>query len=102
MLETKASRSRPASPAAAAWACCGSASARGQQALHLGQQRRAGRAQRHAALRALEQPRAQRALQLLDGLRQRRLGHVQALRGAAEVQFFGQHGKLAQRPEFDH
>ncbi|HBI70076.1 MAG TPA: hypothetical protein DDZ22_14005, partial [Massilia sp.] len=31
-----------------------------------------------------------------DGLRQRRLGHVQALGGAAEMQFFGHGNEIAQ------
>ena len=57
-----------------------------QQLAHLGQQRRAGRRELHAALGAVEQAHAQQALQLRDGLRQRRLRHVQARGGAAEVQ----------------
>ena len=41
---------------------------------------------------AVEQPRAQFALQLLDGPAQRRLRHVKSFGGATEVQFLG-HGE---------
>jgi len=54
----------------------------------------------HPPAVAGEQLRAHRCLQLLDVERQRRLGDGQALRGATEVQFFGQHQKVAQVAEF--
>jgi hypothetical protein len=47
-------------------------------------------------------PAPQLALEGLHGHRQRRLGHVQAGRGATEVQFFGDGQELAQHAEFDH
>ena len=60
----------------------------------------AGSGERHAAAVALEQARAHVGFELLDGQRQRRLRHGQPLRGAAEVQLFGQHGETAQVTEF--
>ena len=73
-----------------------------QQAPHLGQQGQARGGERHAAPGAHEQQHAQLPLQPLDGLCQRRLGHVQARSGAAEVQLFGQHHKLPPQPQFGH
>ncbi len=75
---------------------------RSQQAAHCRQQRQAGRGERHAAPGAGEQRHAQLPLQSLDGLRQRRLGHVQAGGGAAEVQLVGQRDELAPQPQLDH
>ncbi|CPK22518.1 Uncharacterised protein [Bordetella pertussis] len=67
-------------------------------------QRLAQRRERHAAAGAVEQRRAQRALQRLDGFRDGRLAHVQLFGGAAEVQLAG-HGQetieLAQVHEVD-
>ena len=68
----------------------------GQQAADRRQQGLAGRRQHHAAAGALEQRRAQFALQCLHRHRQRRLRHVQAGGGAAEVQFLGDGKELAQ------
>ena len=65
------------------------------------QQHRAGRAQRDAALAALEQARAERRLEALDGLRQRRLRHREARGGTAEVAFLGEDGELAQLPQVE-
>ena len=55
----------------------------------------AGFGQRHAALAALQQTGAQIPLQRLDLLRQRRLGNVQADRGAGEAQFLGDGDEVA-------
>ena len=74
----------------------------GQQAAHARQQRCTSGAQRHAALRALEQFGTEFALEPLDGQAQWRLRHVQPLRGTAEVQLLGHGDKLAQRAQFDH
>ncbi|SOZ29428.1 conserved hypothetical protein [Cupriavidus taiwanensis] len=75
--------------------------------LGLRQQRRgrfakgpAGRGQPHAAAVAVEQPRPDRGLELLDIERQRRLRNGQPARGAAEVQFLGQHEEVTQVAEF--
>ena len=56
----------------------------------------------HAAPAAGEQGHAKFKLQALDRLGQRRLGHVQARGGTAEVQFFGQRDKLAPHTQLDH
>jgi len=72
-----------------------------QQLARQRQQGLAGGAQRDAALRALEQARAQRRLQALDGLGQRRLRHRQARGGAAEVALLGEDGELAQLPQVE-
>ena len=69
-----------------------------QQLARLGQQGGAGGGQLHAAAVALEQARTQRALQPGNGLRQRRLGDVQARGRAAEVQLLGHRHKLAPLP----
>ena len=104
MLDTKASRNRPLSPAVDRGCRLGlrrQCVRCSQQALHLGQQRGAGSAQGHRALGALEQPRTQGAFKRLDRLRQRRLRHVQPRGGSAVVQLFGRNSKLAQGPELD-
>jgi len=59
-------------------------------------QRPARRGQAHLAGRAVEQAHAQIALEALDALRQRRLRHVQAPGGPAEVQLLGHDGEVAQ------
>ena len=43
----------------------------------------------------------QRALQLLDLLRQRRLRHAQSLGGAPEMQFLGDSHEVAELPQVD-
>ena len=48
-----------------------------------------------------EQPHSQLALQLLDLLGQRRLGHKQLLRCAGEISFGGDGGEVAQQPGVD-
>ena len=76
----------------------------GQQGTGLGHQRLARCGELHRFAVAHKQPRPSRSLQLLDGHTQRRLRHVQALRGAAKVQLFGQHQKISkvtQLHEFD-
>ena len=67
----------------------------GQQDAHVGQPLRADRGQRDAALGADEQGLADLVLQRADGLAQRRLGHVQAFGGAAEMQLLGHGDELA-------
>ncbi|SOY69664.1 hypothetical protein CBM2589_A90999 [Cupriavidus taiwanensis] len=59
-----------------------------------------GRGQPHPAAVAVEQPRADRGLELLDIERQRRLRDGQPARGAAVVQFLGQHEEVTQVAEF--
>ncbi len=100
-VDTNASRSRPTSPWAAARACAGSAWARASNSRACGSQRPAGGGELHAALGALEQPHAQLLLQVGDGLRQRRLRHVQARGGAAEVQLVGDGDELAPQAQLD-
>ena len=48
-----------------------------------------------------EQPHSQLALQLLDLLGQRRLGHEQPFRRAGQVPFLGDGGEVAQQPRVD-
>jgi len=62
-----------------------------QDAPRLQQQRRPGRRERHAAPGARKQCRTEAGFQRHDGLRQRRLRHVQARCSATEVHFLG-HG----------
>ena len=66
-----------------------------------GQQRHARGREAHAAARAGKQQQAQALLQSGDGLGERRLGHVQAQRGAAKVQLFGQGDELAPQAQLD-
>ena len=63
------------------------------------EERRAGRGQLDLALVAQQQRRADLLLELADLLAQRRLGHVQALRRAAEVQLLGDGDEVAQVAE---
>ena len=65
-------------------------------------QRLTSRRQRDGPPPALEQLHAQLRLQLLHRQAQRRLGHVQPLGGATEVQLLREHEELADRTEFDH
>jgi hypothetical protein len=67
-----------------------------EQRARTGQQRVAGIGERHRTPRALEQPHAQLRLQRADLLAQRRLGDVQALGGAREVQLLGDGDEIAQ------
>ena len=53
------------------------------------------------ALIAFKQRRAEIVLQLLDLLAQRGLRHVQLDRGAGEVEFFGDHDRVAQQAQLD-
>ncbi len=59
------------------------------------QERGAGVGERHAALRALEQPHPELALEVHDRLRERRLRHGEAPRGAAEMQLVGEGDEVA-------
>ena len=102
MLDTKASRSRPVRPAAAARTAAGRASAARSR-------RRASSSKaRPAGVSATERRERSNsitpsvAFKGLHRLRQRRLGHRQALRGTAEVQFLGHGDELVQRSQFDH
>ena len=63
------------------------------------EERRPGRGQLDLALVAQQQLRADLLLELADLLAQRRLGHVQALRRAAEVQLLGDGDEVAQVSE---
>ena len=63
------------------------------------QERLAGRGQLDLALVAQQQRRADLLLELADLLAQRRLGHVQALGRAAEVQLLGDDDEVAQVAE---
>ena len=63
------------------------------------EERRPGRGQLDLALVAQQQRRADLLLELADLLAQRRLGHVQALRRAAEVQLLGDGDEVAQVAE---
>ncbi len=101
MVETKAMRTRPTCPAAAARALSGKGLRAGQQLAHVGQQGFAGRRERHAPARPVEQRHAQCLLELGNGLRDGRLGHVQALGGAAEMQLFGHGHELAPGTQVD-
>ena len=65
------------------------------------QQRGARRRQGHTALGAVEQAHAQQRLQVRNGLRQRRLRHVQAPCRIAEVQRLGHRHKLAPQPQLN-
>ena len=72
-----------------------------KQIAHLRHQRIARRRERHMAAGALEQRHAQAALQLRNGLRERRLRHVQALRGSPEVKLLGHSQKLSPHAQID-
>ena len=63
------------------------------------EERRAGRGQLDLALVAQQQLRADLLLERADLLAQRRLGHVQALGRAAEVQLLGDGDEVAQVAE---
>ncbi|MCY1375087.1 hypothetical protein D9M69_624730 [compost metagenome] len=54
----------------------------------------------HLLAVALEQARAHRVFELADRHRQRRLRNGQPPRGTPEVQLFGEHGEVAQVPQF--
>ena len=56
----------------------------------------------HVVPAAVEQHRAELLLEIAHRHAQRRLRHVEPDRGAAEVQFLGQHHELAQLSEFEH
>ena len=71
-----------------------------QQGARCGHKRLPRRGELHAPAVAGEELRAHRGFELLDVERERRLGDGQALRGAAEVQLFGQHQEIAQVAEF--
>ena len=72
-----------------------------QHVAYVRQQGFTGSGECNTALRAVEQLHAERFLQLRDGLRHRWLGHVQASRGAAEMQFFGDCNELPPGTQVD-
>ena len=61
----------------------------------------ASRREGHPRPGAGEQPHSELALQLLDLLGQRRLGHEQPFRRTGEIAFFGDGGEVAQQPSVD-
>ena len=65
----------------------------------VGEQAHAGRGERHAPARALEQRHAERLLELADPLRERRSRDVQPRGGPAEVQFLGNGHEVPQPPK---
>ena len=76
-------------------------SARPQDAARLEQEHAARRGQRDGAAGAVQQAHPQHMFQQLDLPAQRRLGHVHARRGAAEMQFLGGGDKAAKLPQFE-
>ena len=69
----------------------------GQQSAGLVVQRHAGRGERDARGRAVQQDGAKISLQVFDGSAQRRLGHLQPRSGPAEVKLLGDGHKVAQQ-----
>jgi hypothetical protein len=59
------------------------------------------RGQPHAATCAVEQPHAERVLELSDGLRQRRLGHRETHRRAAEVELVAHREEVPEVADLD-
>ena len=86
---------------AAERAIAGSACARASRSSTSGSSAAPRGAQPHAAFGAVEQPHAEYRLKLRNTLRQWRLRHVQAARGAAEMQFLRDRGELAPQPQVD-
>ena len=76
---------------------CGALEAvgRGEQRAGLDEEPFADRRERDAAARPVEQADAELRLQLVDPLRQRRRGDVQALRGPSEVELLGHGDEVA-------
>jgi len=72
-----------------------------QQVAHGRQQGASSRRKLHAALGAIEKAYTQRRLKPGNGLGQRGLGHVNALRRAAKVKFLGDSEELAPLSQFD-
>ena len=66
------------------------------------EERATGVGEPHLAGRAVEELDAEVALELADRSAERRLGHVQALRGAAEVQLLRHGDEVAQMAQLDH
>src|SRR3954453_18643874 len=71
-----------------------------QHAARLLEQCSARRGQRDAAVRAVEEPDAELVLELADLLADGRLGDVEPLPGAAEVQLFGDGDEVPEMAEF--
>ena len=67
-----------------------------QDPARLDEQGRAGLGEGDAAVGAVEQPHAELGLELADLLADRRLRHVQALRGAAEMQLLRDRDEVPQ------
>ena len=72
----------------------------GDGGARLGQEKAAGFGQRHGTAGAVEQAHLQLLLQRADLLAERRLGHAEAFRGAAEVQFLGHGDEVAEVTQF--
>ncbi|AIJ25508.1 hypothetical protein AMETH_5416 [Amycolatopsis methanolica 239] len=71
----------------------------GQQVTRFGEQDLAGLGQFDATAVAFEQPRAEVGFEPADALAQWRLGDAEPVRGASEVEFFGDHDEVAQRAQ---
>ena len=71
-----------------------------QNCARVGQKSGACRAQLHAATGPVKQPGAQLHFQAGDLKTQRRLRHMQLLRGTGKAQFLGQNSEIAQLPHF--
>jgi hypothetical protein len=80
----------------------GRALGQAQDAAGLQQEGAAGGGQPHRAAGAVQQGHAEDALQQLDLPAQRRLGHVQPLGRAPEVELLGRGHEAAQLAEFEH
>ena len=74
----------------------------GQRAARAVEERTTGVGQAHLPRGADEQLGTQLLLELADGDAQRRLGHVQTLGGAAEVELLGHRDEVAQVAKLEH
>ncbi len=92
----KAHRQPPLLPGRGAAHHVGHAFGTGQHGAGLFQQRQAGLCRAHAARQAAHQQNAQFLFQPAQQARERRLLHAEALGGAGDVAFFGQHDEGAQ------
>jgi hypothetical protein len=72
-----------------------------EQTARFGQQRGAGTGERNAAPVAVEQRRTEQLLERKDRLLQRRLRHVKARGGAAEMELLGDGDEIAQLAQLD-
>ena len=93
-------RSRPRVPRARLARALARARGAGQQVARVLEQRRARRGERDAAAIALEQPHAELVLERPHLLADARLGQVQPVGGAAEVQLLGDRDERPELAEF--